>query len=340
MALQGTLDTFELTDVLRLLAATRKTGRLRVSAGRTSGSVWLDGGGIVAAGATGSRAADGLVGTLFELLRRRDGSFVFEPDVTTPDAGAPVDVEEVLGAADRLVEEWRTVEAVVGSLDVAVRLSAALPRPEVVVDADRWRICVDVGGGVALRELAERRAWSELDACREVKALVDVGLVEVVDLAAIAPIRAATAPVAEPPPVVVEEPHAEPVGPAAWSGAPTPDPAPDGGGSPDRIGDAGAPPDSGAADPLADAPRPDGHLGISIPGLPSLSSTWDEREPEPEPEVNLDSVVFSPMAARALAAAARAANDAERDEAIDAAIALNDQPIDRSTVLRFLDTLH
>ena len=51
MALQGTLDTFALPDVLRLLASTRKTGRLRITADRGSGSIWLDGGSVVAANA-------------------------------------------------------------------------------------------------------------------------------------------------------------------------------------------------------------------------------------------------------------------------------------------------
>ena len=41
LALQGTLDTFSLPDVLRLLATTSKTGRLRIDGDRGLGSVWL-----------------------------------------------------------------------------------------------------------------------------------------------------------------------------------------------------------------------------------------------------------------------------------------------------------
>src|SRR5262245_32794776 len=42
MALQGTLDTFELPDVLRLLASTKKSGRLHLQSDRGTGDVWLD----------------------------------------------------------------------------------------------------------------------------------------------------------------------------------------------------------------------------------------------------------------------------------------------------------
>ena len=44
MALQGTIETFALPEVLRLLGSGAKTGRLRLSGDRGSGSVWIDGG--------------------------------------------------------------------------------------------------------------------------------------------------------------------------------------------------------------------------------------------------------------------------------------------------------
>src|SRR5919106_1274303 len=57
LALQGTLDTFSLPDVLRLLATTAKTGRLRIDGDRGQGSVWLRDGSIVDADA--DRAVEG-----------------------------------------------------------------------------------------------------------------------------------------------------------------------------------------------------------------------------------------------------------------------------------------
>src|SRR3954451_14770572 len=78
VALQGTLDTFALPDVLRLLASTKKTGRLRVSGNRGTGSVWVDGGGVTGAEATGVGDAPPSSDVLFELLRYGDGSFTFE----------------------------------------------------------------------------------------------------------------------------------------------------------------------------------------------------------------------------------------------------------------------
>ena len=78
MALSGTLDSFALPDVLRLLASTKKTGRLRVTGDRGAGSVWVADRAIVstelpAAASIDSTHAAGLSG----LLRFATGSFTF-----------------------------------------------------------------------------------------------------------------------------------------------------------------------------------------------------------------------------------------------------------------------
>src|SRR3954451_5749275 len=112
VALQGTLDTFALPDVLRLLASTKKTGRLRVSGDRGEGNVWVDGGAVVAAESTGSGEDGTAVDVVFELLRYNDGSFTFEAGSTAESPGAPGDVEPLLEQAESQLVEWREIEKV------------------------------------------------------------------------------------------------------------------------------------------------------------------------------------------------------------------------------------
>jgi len=132
VALQGTLETFAVGDVLRLLASTNKTGRLRVSSNRGTGSVWIDGGRLRAAAATSAPVGAPISDVLFQLLRHRNGSFAFEPDVDfaeDTEPGATVsdpaaDVVDETAQAEELLSEWRTIEEVVPSLDAFVTLSA------------------------------------------------------------------------------------------------------------------------------------------------------------------------------------------------------------------------
>ena len=110
MALQGTIETFALPEVLRMLGSGAKTGRLRLSGDRGSGSVWIDGGKVVGAEATGAREDAGAVAVLFELLRYGEGPFTFEADETTTQPGNPQDIEVLLGEAERQLAEWRGIE--------------------------------------------------------------------------------------------------------------------------------------------------------------------------------------------------------------------------------------
>lgn len=183
MALQGTIETFALPEVLRLLGSGAKTGRLRLSGDRGSGSVWIDGGKVVGAEATGARAGAAPVAVLFELLRFDEGSFSFDADETTTQPVTPQDIEVLLGESERQLADWREIEAVVPSLAVGLALVPDLPGAEVVVDVVRWKAIVAVAEGRSVAAIAEALDLDELEACRRAKDLVEAGLVTVTELA-------------------------------------------------------------------------------------------------------------------------------------------------------------
>ena len=175
MALQGTLDTFALPDVLRLLATTRKSGRLLVQGDTGTGSLYLDTGSIVAGETTFAPTEEGHE-VLFELLRLGDGSFLFDPADTTDNAGAPAEVEDVISAAEASHAEWLDLSTVVPSLDVAITLAEDLPGDVATVDGDRWHLIVGIGSGTTVRALADRLELRELPVLRATRGLVDDGL--------------------------------------------------------------------------------------------------------------------------------------------------------------------
>ena len=101
MALSGTLDSFALPDVLRLLASTKKTGRLRVTGDRGAGSVWFDDGQIVSTELTVVDSIDSTPpDVLFSLIRLDAGSFTFEADARVVNASEPDQLEPILVAAE------------------------------------------------------------------------------------------------------------------------------------------------------------------------------------------------------------------------------------------------
>lgn len=390
MALSGTLDTFALPDVLRLLASTAKTGRLRITGDRGSGSVWVADGDVVAtelASAVSHEPTNEEV--VFGLLRFAAGSFTFEADAHSPNSGAPAAMEPVLGAAENMLVEWRAIEEVIPSLDLWVGLCPTLSGPDVMVDHHRWSGIAAVGSGAQVGAVAEALKLNEIDSCRLVKELLELGLVEFVDepVGVPAPASFEPAPAADDEAEATPEfeaeatPEFEDVADAHVFEDATPgeaeallheldalDDAPtfasEENDSVDEF-DEDAPhhevepslaalsssedsidPLLPAGDPLEemssfhDDHRDDDHHGGAasediFAGAPASLEGDDELDPA---EMARQLANLSPKAAKAVAAAARATTDAERDAAL-AAVEAEDDSVNRGLLLKFLGSV-
>ncbi len=409
MALSGTLDTFALPDVLRLLGSTQKSGRLRVTGDRGSGSVWVDSGQVVATELTSLNSLEPTdIEVVFGLLRFTAGSFTFEADAVAPNAGSPMAMEPILGAAENMLAEWRSIEEIVPSLDVWVGLSAELNGPDVMIDATRWRCIAAIGSGAQVGSVAELLHMNEIDSCRVVKELVELGLVELVEEPAAAPALSepilteepATSPIladtslpSEAPADVVpvmddysDPVTAEPIGESpsfvdeslasdtfSDSFAAGPDPL-----EPDAIQPEAVEAPEPVAEQPADevfAPTPQ-EAPVDASTEPSLASLTPSDEPSIDPllpagdplesmgeppmappaplfeggdaapvEEDLDPAEMarqlanlSPKAAKAVAAAAKASTEAERDAAL-AAVEAEDESVNRGMLLKFLGSV-
>ena len=339
MALQGTLDTFELPDVLRLLASTRKSGRLDLRSDRGEGNVWMADGQVV--GIAAPTGAGDLGDGLFELLRAREGDFVFQSGAEPTDAVPPADVEPLLATAEAQLAEWREIEAVVPSLSSWVGLAPELPTPSLTVDEDTWRLVAAIGSGLTVAELGDALGLGEVPVSGLVRDLVELGLGAV----APAPAHVRTAAPATPTAPVVEPMAVEPA-PVEAAFEPLPEPVVE------RPYEPIPEPvyETTAYEPFVPMPAP--------PKAPLFSF-----EPEPAPEAEADDVgakldaalervddpteadevvrqlaMLSPRAAQAVVAAATSASDADCEAAVEA-VEDDDEPVDRGLLLKFLSSV-
>ena len=352
MSLFGTLDTFALPDVLRLLAATSKSGRLDVDLTGASGpgALWLVDGAVAAVAAPGAHPSAPSVDVLFELLRRPQGSFSFDADETSEVEGPVAAVEELLAGAGELLAEWRDIEAVVPSLDVMVRLRGELMGEDVTVSAAQWRLVVGVGSGTTVRGLGAARSLGELAVSRAVKDLVDAGLVEVgpaqaADVASDDAGTAGEAPTAaEPSPSALTFGVADAVSDGEWEREP---PA----GAPalrvvrgdDEVEpqDEVAPTSSPVTDLLAASLHELAETATSSL-LPTGTSPEEHGEVEDDEAADVARRLsaLGPDGVAAVAAAADATTSEERDAAMDAIDAeVPGQAVNRSALLKFLSTV-
>jgi hypothetical protein len=312
VALSGTIETFALPDVLRLLASTKKTGCLRLDGSRGTGAIWVADGAIVGGEANGAPHADGPGEVLFELLRFTEGDFEFDADSAPPSTTSPADVEPTLAAAEAMLDEWKGIEAVVPSLDHWVALSPDLPAEEVTISAARWKTLVAVAGGTSVGRLGDALSLGELPISRSVKELVELGLVHVDE-----PRDEAAAPAPPPAAPVMTE-----VADLAAETVPTPPPP--------------------AEEATEDVFDPNG-LVIEEPPIPSSAASSSSPPPaapdaSDAAEIARQLANLSPKAAKAVAAAAKATTPEEREAAL-AEVDDEEDPINRDLLIKFLGSV-
>jgi hypothetical protein len=178
VALVGKLEMFGLVDVLRSLAATSKTGCLRIEGNRGEGQVWLAHGDLVGAEAQRALPDAEIDEIFFELLRSQEGSFQF--DAEEPAGWSPEDaanVETVLDRAHRLLQEWHELHSIVPSVDHRVRLKPDLETYQVTLDRRSWSTVTSIGPGKSVSQLATVLGTSEIESLRRVRDLLVAGVV-------------------------------------------------------------------------------------------------------------------------------------------------------------------
>lgn len=179
VSLQGTIETFAIADVLRLLAATSKSGRLQVQGPARSGTVWVDSGNILSAESPNTPYADQPADVLFQLLRFDRGSFRFELDRSPTQPTEPIAIETALHDAEAMVSEFRELEQSIPSIDAWISLSDSLPDGSVTISSEHWRGIKAIGSGRSVAGLGDVLALGELPVYRAVNELLNLGVVDV-----------------------------------------------------------------------------------------------------------------------------------------------------------------
>ena len=257
------------------------------------------------------------------------------------DGGAPADVEETLESAEAMLDEWKSIEAVVPSLGGWVSLSAELPSDEVTLDRDRWAEIVAIGGGTTVGGLGDVLQLGELPVSRTVKELIELGLVTLGEAPADAPagpgvrasglragararVRARLRAVGRSRADVALAPEPEREAPLLTV-VDTPEaPAVDSSFSNDRF------------DPQALVIEPPSFGGDAAESAPE--SAMDD-DPADAAEIARQLANLSPKAAKAVAAAAKATTQEEREAAL-AEVDDDEEPINRGLLLKFLGSVN
>lgn len=214
--LRGSLDTFALPDIVRLIASSDKTGRLTADSFRIKGRIFLTKGTVSYATTRGedgdieelkrmttSRALrrerrgrketspgqtledlieQQVVEVFVRLMRMQGGKFVFDEGTETRayGSGSPLalDVDKLVSQAVERIAEWEDIESVVPTSTTRFSLNQDLADDEfeVTLDGRSWTFLAAVGESASVQDLAERLRIFEFPAAKKVAEFVRRGL--------------------------------------------------------------------------------------------------------------------------------------------------------------------
>ena len=177
--LQGSLDNFSLDEVLNLLAGTMKSGHLRISGDRGTGSLWVDDGLLVQAEASNTVTAGEWEDVMFELLRFESGNFSFVADDMAPSPAEPMEIEPLVERGRELLVEWNSIEATIPSPEHFLTPVTKLPIEQVMLTSSEWETIIAIGEGRTVAQTCSALGVGELRGCRRIKSVVERGLVTI-----------------------------------------------------------------------------------------------------------------------------------------------------------------
>ena len=180
MALEGDLSEFHLTDIIQLIALSKKTGGVSLHAQRGTDSFegWLyfRDGKIVNA-QLGSLAPIDAVYTFFTFT---SGTFRFHDDALADSTQITFSNEMIIMEGIMHQEAWESRQAHLPPLSMVPRYvtNPASNNDEINIEADEWRVLTMVNGKTTVGEIAQRSGLGELRTCEIVGRLLTNGLIE------------------------------------------------------------------------------------------------------------------------------------------------------------------
>jgi hypothetical protein len=177
--LQGSLDNFSLDEVLDLLAGTKKSGHLRLSGDRGTGSLWVDDGLLVQAEASNTVTGGEWEDVMFELLRFESGNFSFVADDMAPSPSDATEIEPLVERGRELLVEWKSIESAIPSPEHFLSPVAKLPIEQVMLTSGEWETVIAIGEGHSVSQTCTALGIGELKGCRRIKSILERGLVRI-----------------------------------------------------------------------------------------------------------------------------------------------------------------
>lgn len=176
MGLEGNLKDFDLSDILQLIQMGKKTGALEVHSDSDIGNIYFSEGTAVHATATDIQGDE----AVNRILRWRQGSFAFRPDVATDQHSIQAPLQHLVLEAARQIDEWQDIQKLLPSLDIvlAIEENPAAGTEDIKLEPAEWRVLALVDGMRNISQVVKESHMGDFETCKVLYGLVSSGLLK------------------------------------------------------------------------------------------------------------------------------------------------------------------
>jgi hypothetical protein len=208
MGLEGNLKDFDLSDILQLIQMGKKTGALEVHSDNDIGNIFFSEGTATHAAATDIQGDE----AVNRILRWRQGSFAFKPDLTTDQRSIQAPLQHLVLEAARQIDEWQDIQKLLPSMDIvlAIEENPAAGTEDIKLQPAEWRVLALVDGMRNISQVVKESHMGDFETCKVLYGLVSSGLLKQVAKPKPAEAPAAKTPPPPPAPKPAEKPAPQP----------------------------------------------------------------------------------------------------------------------------------
>jgi len=172
--IQGDLETTRCSEIIKILSLGKRGGRLLLTSGSETGSVYFNDGRLVHAKCGQIEGAK----AIYEMAAWSSGSYKFFIDESTDLITINQPTEEILKETEIRIKQMEKIASLIPSANVVFSLDPELKEKEIILKAIQWKILSQINGEKSISKIAQSLGVTDSDVMKVFYTLFRLGLIK------------------------------------------------------------------------------------------------------------------------------------------------------------------
>ncbi|HON38759.1 MAG: DUF4388 domain-containing protein [Desulfomonilia bacterium] len=170
--ISGGLDTTRCPEIVKILSLGKRSGKLSLSNGSQSGSIFFRDGEVIHAQCGALQGAK----AIYELAVWTSGEYRFSVDEMPDAVTVELSVDEILAEATNRIRQMDRVISLIPSSTIVYALDPEIKEKEIVLKSIQWKILAQIDGKKTIADIAQNTGLGVSDTMKVFYTLVKSGL--------------------------------------------------------------------------------------------------------------------------------------------------------------------